>query len=633
MKLVLEDKFNEIMTQIQMQGKKYFKVQLPNIINFEKQGSLAVDLQHHDHNVHGQEEHVPVVIDQMHPSRLATDSHHIDKHAVTMNMIRNRDGIPMSYVARTLEYKLEEVLDDKDAENANNNNNNNNNNNGSNNDSKTSIMVGNDIIDSFCQLFDKYIANSSEHCINISSRMRNTLISMFDEEYFQIWKFKQIQLQLQAQSRRNTQQTQNTQITQFTQFTQHLSSRRQTRDRDRDRDQANNINPSPQISTEIEAKNYNTEIMSININFSDNEINRISEMSDSDVPKISNNSSKKSSHQNRVTFNVDLSTDLNFDMVNNNSNTSTNNNNNNNNNSNNNISVNIAQNSHNYYNHKSIQGGRQSHTMTHSFTYDHSTEITFWDRVKYQSTRLVSRSRFNSIVNSNINPINPIGGGGPIVTAAPNNKSNLGTPGFNATVTNILQGIAERQVTLGSSINNVNHNSSGNISDDATLSPNLSSIGLNASILSNKSNSSQQGNVARIIEDIDESMTAAFAPPDNSTFLDAMDEKLPMSNDSSYNNNSYNQWLRFAKEKEINLIQAKFREYVQINGAKLSQNELILWLINELIQNIEPIVFEISHLMKDSFSRFRKNQVVYQKAVELAQKKMLKQKACEYMVK
>lgn len=53
------------------------------------------------------------------------------------------------------------------------------------------IRLADDIIGCFDQLFEKYISNSSQHCINIQSQTRNTLTSMYDKKWFKIWQSKQ----------------------------------------------------------------------------------------------------------------------------------------------------------------------------------------------------------------------------------------------------------------------------------------------------------------------------------------------------------------------------------------------------------------------------------------------------------
>jgi hypothetical protein len=71
---------------------------------------------------------------------------------------------------------------------------------------------------------------------------------------------------------------------------------------------------------------------------------------------------------------------------------------------------------------------------------------------------------------------------------------------------------------------------------------------------------------------------------------------------------------------ELNLIKAKFGEYVQDNGKNLKEKELIEWLLNQLIQHMEDAVVEVSVLMNDSFSRFKKEETIYEKACNLAEK-------------
>ena len=71
------------------------------------------------------------------------------------------------------------------------------------------ISLGDCIIYVFDELFNKYISNSSEYCINISSRMRKKLTKLFDKKSYEILKFKkEQQLQEQKLKQESSQQSQ-----------------------------------------------------------------------------------------------------------------------------------------------------------------------------------------------------------------------------------------------------------------------------------------------------------------------------------------------------------------------------------------------------------------------------------------
>ena len=76
------------------------------------------------------------------------------------------------------------------------------------------------------------------------------------------------------------------------------------------------------------------------------------------------------------------------------------------------------------------------------------------------------------------------------------------------------------------------------------------------------------------------------------------------------------------KQESSFFIMAQFEKYKQVNEDDITQDELLQWLIEKLIVAMEPAVIEISILLKDSYSRFKRNdEKVFKKAVELAKVK------------
>ena len=67
----------------------------------------------------------------------------------------------------------------------------------------------------------------------------------------------------------------------------------------------------------------------------------------------------------------------------------------------------------------------------------------------------------------------------------------------------------------------------------------------------------------------------------------------------------------------MNLIKQEFGKATQVCS---NENQLFVWLLTELIVNMESAVREISALMNDSFSRFQKDKQLHEKCIELALK-------------
>lgn len=66
-------------------------------------------------------------------------------------------------------------------------------------------------------------------------------------------------------------------------------------------------------------------------------------------------------------------------------------------------------------------------------------------------------------------------------------------------------------------------------------------------------------------------------------------------------------------------IKEQLKEYMA-NREKLSDDEIIEWLLKQLISNVDSVVNQVSLLMNDSFSRFKKQQPVFDTCLELATK-------------
>ena len=81
-----------------------------------------------------------------------------------------KSGIPMSTTARNLEDSFKNITTLSNV--------------------SMTTHLGNNIIAIFTQLYDKYISNSSEYCINIRSQTRKLLKSMFDEKFYQVLQYK-----------------------------------------------------------------------------------------------------------------------------------------------------------------------------------------------------------------------------------------------------------------------------------------------------------------------------------------------------------------------------------------------------------------------------------------------------------
>lgn len=85
--------------------------------------------------------------------------------------------------------------------------------------------------------------------------------------------------------------------------------------------------------------------------------------------------------------------------------------------------------------------------------------------------------------------------------------------------------------------------------------------------------------------------------------------------------------LRFASDakrqtcdRSQSFVKAQFEKYTEINGPKITEAQLIEWLLTKIIIAMETAVIEICYLINDSYIRFRNNQQVFNKAVQLAKK-------------
>ena len=87
------------------------------------------------------------------------------------------------------------------------------------------------------------------------------------------------------------------------------------------------------------------------------------------------------------------------------------------------------------------------------------------------------------------------------------------------------------------------------------------------------------------------------------------------SNSNSNSNSPTNSVI----EDEMDLysmMNADFEKYAKNGG--LLEYELFIWLLDQLIENMEYAVLEIAKVMKDSFLRFKEDQQIYHQVVHLA---------------
>ena len=111
----------------------------------------------------------------------------------------------------------------------------------------------------------------------------------------------------------------------------------------------------------------------------------------------------------------------------------------------------------------------------------------------------------------------------------------------------------------------------------------------------------------------------------NSNKQDNKLDKHNHNSNSNYNSNGGNlneMNNRNFNNDEFNMIRAQFGAYARLNihSRELCQNGLIGWLLIRLIETMEEAVKEISLLMNDSYSRFRRDKILYSKVVQLADK-------------
>lgn len=85
--------------------------------------------------------------------------------------------------------------------------------------------------------------------------------------------------------------------------------------------------------------------------------------------------------------------------------------------------------------------------------------------------------------------------------------------------------------------------------------------------------------------------------------------------DNNNNGTSVNHGIKIKKVK----IKSDFERYCKDN-VNLKEDEAIEWLLTQLITTMEPAVLEISNLMNDSFTRFKKDTELFGKVLKLAKK-------------
>ena len=110
-------------------------------------------------------------------------------------------------------------------------------------------------------------------------------------------------------------------------------------------------------------------------------------------------------------------------------------------------------------------------------------------------------------------------------------------------------------------------------------------------------------------------------PPPNELENIAIDVKLAEMikiEDNKCDNMMMEQFSKYVDDELQRVKNTGVNNGQVYKNAVTIQNEMIEWLLSELMSNMEIAIREISRLMMDSFSRFQRNKKVYAKVVHLA---------------
>ena len=78
----------------------------------------------------------------------------------------------------------------------------------------------------------------------------------------------------------------------------------------------------------------------------------------------------------------------------------------------------------------------------------------------------------------------------------------------------------------------------------------------------------------------------------------------------------------FEKDENNNIpIKIEYKQHVE-NSPDANKNDLLEWLLTKLIETTEAAVEEVSFLMNDSYTRYKRDNNTYKKAVKLAMERM-----------